>query len=184
MITIKLVSEESELEGISQLQKLNHYQYIDKPEALSQGYVSAEYPINFLKEMHHAHPSVIAKHGKAVIGYALVSPKSIRHSHALLGELFDVVDTVNFKGTLLKDSNYVAVGQLCVAKEFRGKGISKLLYNHFKENLSNKFDYCITDVATNNAPSLKAHLSTGFEIVDSQVYGGIHWHIVLWDWNK
>ena len=184
MITIKLVSDEVELEGIKQLQVLNLHQNVTQSDALLEGYLSAEYSLSFLTEMHHAHPSIIAKHGDKVIGYALVSLKSIRQNHALLTELFDSIDQVSFNGDSLKNANYVVVGQLCVAKDFRGIGISRLLYNYFKENLSSKFQYCITDVATNNLRSLNAHLSIGFIVITSQVYGGINWNVVLWDWNK
>lgn len=76
------------------------------------------------------------------------------------------------------------VGQLCVAKNYRGIGLAQQMYQQFKNALAEEFDYCITDVASNNQRSLKAHIKTGFEIIDSVNYGGIGWDIVLWDWTK
>lgn len=184
MITIKFVTDEAELEGIKQLQELNLRKNIARTKALADGYLSADYSLEFLNHMHQAHPSIIALSDKKVVGYSLVAVKSIRNNHTLLGELFNTIDNTIYNEIPLNDTNYVVVGQLCVAKDFRGKGVSREMYNYFRKHLSGSFKYCITDVASDNLPSLNAHLSTGFVVVASQNYGGINWHIVLWDWNK
>ena len=101
----------------------------------------------------------------------------------LLADLFNTIDKIEYKGQLLKNSSYVVVGQLCVAKNYRGLGLVQQMYQHFKTSLSGKFEYCLTDIANNNPRSLKAHLKTGFQVVDTLHYGGIDWDIVLWDWN-
>ncbi len=183
MYRIKLVSEFSELKGIKTLQEENLKRNLSYEEAEVQGFVTAEYSIEFLQTLHHASPSVIAKEGDLVVGYALVALKSIRHQHDLLSDLFDSIDKIEYNDQLLKYSNYVVVGQLCIAKDYRGRGLVQQMYQYFKARLSGKFDYCLTDIAENNPRSLKSHLKTGFLIVDTLHYGGIDWNIVLWDWN-
>ncbi len=180
---IKIVSEFSELQGIKSLQDQNLKKNLSSYDAETEGFVTAEYSIEFLQALHHANPSVIAKDGGLVVGYALVALKSIRHQHDLLSDLFESIDKIEYRNQLLKYSNYVVVGQLCVAKEYRGRGLVQQMYQYFKARLSGKFDYCLTDIAENNPRSLKAHLKTGFRIVDTLHYGGIDWNIVLWDWN-
>jgi ribosomal protein S18 acetylase RimI-like enzyme len=183
MIRIKLVSELSELEGIKTLQEENLKKNLTVEEAEAQGFVTAEYSINFLQTLHEQSPSVIAIDGNKVVGYALVALKSIRHQHDLLSDLFGSIDKIEYSNRLLKYSNYVVVGQLCVAKDYRGQGLVQQMYQQFKTSLFLKFDYCLTDIAENNPRSLKSHLKTGFRIVDTLHYGGIDWNIVLWDWN-
>ena len=78
----------------------------------------------------------------------------------------------------------MVVGQLCVAKPYRGLGLVQKLYGHFRDCYADQFEYLITDVAQANTRSLKAHLKTGFQIIDTLTYGGIGWDIVLWDWRK
>lgn len=184
MLTIKLVSDSAELIGIRQLQLDNLKKFVSKDEAEKEGFVTAEYSINFLETMHNDGASVVAKDGDKVVGYALVTLKSIREKHELLGDLFDSIDAIVYNGILLKESEYVVVGQLCVAKNYRGKGLVQQMYQYFKSTQSHQFSYCITDVAQDNPRSLKAHLSSGFEIVETKTYGGISWDIVLWDWQK
>ena len=184
MIIIKRVTEFSELEGIRKLQEDNLKRNLPADEAETEGFVTAEYSIEFLETLHKAGPSIIAKEDDLVVGYALVAAKSVRHQHELLSELFNYVDKIIYRGRMLKNVSYVIVGQLCVAKNYRGLGLVHQMYQHFKESLIGEYDYCITDVAENNPRSLKAHLKTGFRVIDSFSYGGSNWNIVLWDWKS
>ena len=52
MITIKRVTEFSELEGIRKLQEDNLKKNLTDDEAETEGFVTAEYSIEFLKTLH------------------------------------------------------------------------------------------------------------------------------------
>ena len=182
MITIKRVTEFTELEGIKQLQDANLKKNLSEEMAGSEGFVMADYTLDFLQAMHAESPSIVAMDNGRVIGYALSATKSIRHQHALLADLFNAIDKINYNHQLLENSKYVVVGQLCVALGYRGTGLAQNMYNYFKSSLSPEFDYCITDVANENIRSLKAHQKTGFQVIDTLNYGGIIWNIILWDW--
>jgi hypothetical protein len=83
---------------------------------------------------------------------------------------------------IAKDGNKV-VGQLCVAKEYRGQDLVQKLYGYFRDCLSKEFTYLVTDIAQANTRSLKAHQKRGFQVINELMYGGVKWDIVLWDWN-
>ncbi len=183
-VIIKPVTDLSELIGIKDLQAANLRTLISEEEASSQGFLSATYSLEFLEQMHQTCPSIVAKDGEEVVGYALVTTRENRYEHELLADLFNTIDTLSYNHQPLKDTCYVVVGQLCVAKAYRGQGLVKRLYSQFKNALMDQYDYCITDVAQANQRSLKAHLNTGFEVIDTLHYGGIGWDIVLWDWTK
>jgi L-amino acid N-acyltransferase YncA len=184
MIEIKRVSSIAELEGIRNLQEENLRHNITEDEAASQGFLTAAYSIDFLKEMHEEAPSIVAMDGDKVAGYALVSTKATRNGHDLLDGLFNSIDACEYKGKLLKDVDYVVVGQLCVGKEYRGQDLVQGLYGHFRDCLHKEFDYLVTDVAQANVRSLKAHKKRGFQVINELMYGGFGWDIVLWDWNN
>jgi len=183
MVIIKKVTDFAELEGIQKLQQENLKKNLTDQEADAQGFVTAEYSLEFLRKMHAGSPSVIAKDGDQVVGYALVTVKAVRHDHDLLGDLFNTIDSLRYHNQSLKNARYVVVGQLCVAANYRGLGLVQQMYQQFKISLSDTFDYCITDVAQDNPRSLKAHLKTGFHLIDTLHYGGLGWDIVLWDWT-
>jgi len=184
MIIIKRVTEFSELEGIRKLQEDNLKKNLPGDEAETEGFVTAEYSIEFLQTLHEAGPSIIATEDNLVVGYALVAAKSVRYRHELLSDLFTCIDKITYHGLPLINTKYVVVGQLCVAKNYRGLGLVHQMYQHFKKSLSGEYDYCITDVAENNLRSLKVHLKTGFQVIASFAYAGSNWDIVLWDWTS
>ena len=183
MVTITTVAGIDELAGILTLQRANIKSNITETEADSQGFVTAQYDVDFLNAMHKESPSIIAKDGDKVVGYALVTTKKTMPNHPLLNDLFIVLEKIEYKGTCLQQVNYVVVGQLCVAKDYRGMGLVQKMYGHFRETFATVFQCCITEVVRNNPISLKAHLKTGFTIINSLSYGEAKWDIVLWDWQ-
>ena len=183
-VEIKRVDQLSELTGIRALQALNLRKNIDAETALSQGFLTAAYTMDYLQAMHDASPSIIAKDGDDVVGYVLVATKEVRNGHELMADLFNVIDTKYYKGKCLKEVNYVVVGQLCVAKDYRGQGLVKRMYDYYQDCYAAAYEYLITDVAQANTRSLNAHKKSGFIVIDTLVYAGIDWDIVLWDWKK
>ena len=173
-----------ELKGIQSLQQANLRKNLSDSEAKEQGFLMAEYSLDILQKKHAAGASVIAVADGKVVGYSLVAVKSIRHEHPLLADLFDTIDRLQFHGMNLSESNYVVVGQLWVAKEFRGMGLVDRLYQYFRECYADQYEFLITDVAKANHRSLKAHQKTGFQVIDELYFEGIGWDIVLWDWNQ
>jgi hypothetical protein len=184
MITIKRVSDFAELEGIRKLQEENLKKNLTPGQADSEGFVTAEYSLDFLETLHRQSPSVIAKDEDRVVGYALVVLPAVRNQHELLEDLFNAIDAIEYNHHHLQNSKYVVVGQLCVAMGYRGMGLVQKMYSHYKDCLGKDFDYCITDVAENNPRSLKAHLKSGFQTIETLKYGGMDWNIILWDWKE
>ena len=181
---IKRVDSIAELEGIKNLQQENLKANLSEAESDAEGFVTAEYTLDFLRIMHEAEPSIIAKDGDVIAGYALVAVKSIASQHKLLDHLFSTIDDTIYNGAPLKDSRYVVCGQLCVKKNYRGMGLVQKMYQHFRDCLSGSFDYCVTDVVQTNQRSVKAHLNTGFQVISTLEFGSVYWDIVLWEWRS
>jgi ribosomal protein S18 acetylase RimI-like enzyme len=182
-LQVKLVTVPEEIIGIKALQNLNLRTNISDEEAASQGFLTASYTMEYLEAMNADAPSVIAKAGGEVVGYAMVTTNALRDGHELMADLFNTIDRTSYKDCLLGEMDYVVVGQLCVAKAFRGMGLVQRLYNHFRDCYADRYPYLVTDVAQANSRSLKAHQKTGFQVIDTLTYGGIGWDIVLWDWR-
>ncbi len=184
MPQVKLVSTPDEITAIKELQNLNLRTNISDDEAASQGFLTASYTMEYLQSMNADAPSVIAKAGDEVVGYAMVTTSALREGHDLMADLFNTIDRTTYGGRILREANYVVVGQLCVAKDYRGQGLVKQMYEYFRHCYADQFEYLVTDVAQANVRSLKAHQKTGFQVIDTLTYGGIGWDIVLWDWRR
>ncbi len=182
MVQIQLAKTSEELIGVLALQQANLRKNISDEEATTQGFLMAEYDLDYLTFLQESSPGIIAKDGDKVVGYSLVAlPETARH-HPLLADLVANIERCIYDGKPV--TNYAIVAQLCVSKDYRGQDLVQKLYGGFQEHYSSRFDFCVTDVAQANGRSLKAHQKRGFQVIDTLSYGGIGWDIVLWDWNK
>lgn len=182
MVQIQLAKTSEELIEVIALQQANLRKNISKNEAETQGFLMAEYDLDFLEMLHKNSPGILAKDGEKVVGYSLVALPETAGHHPLLADLVENIERCLYNGKSV--TNYAIVAQLCVSKDYRGQDLVQKLYGGFQEHYASRFDFCVTDVAQANARSLKAHQKRGFQVIDTLSYGGIGWDIVLWDWNK
>ena len=83
------VSTSKEIVQIQELQRKNLRNRITDDVAQSQGFLTAEYTIDYLTRMNDALPSIIAKDGDVLAGYSLVSVQSVREGHDHIIRLFE-----------------------------------------------------------------------------------------------
>jgi hypothetical protein len=132
--------------------------------------------------MHSLAPSIIVKENDQVIGYALTTLKEARVFHQDLQEMFHNLETVTYKGRPLFDYRFYCMGQICVAHDYRGKGIVNLLYQKHKDIYSTQYDFLLTEIATRNHRSQKAHEKTGFRTIHTHRDAMDEWNVVVWEW--
>jgi GNAT superfamily N-acetyltransferase len=185
-ITIKTVEEDSEVQGILDLQQQNLRKKLSQEIIESQGFVTVEHEYPVLKAMNDAQPSVIAKDGKRVVGYCLAMLPQFRDDIPILSGLFDTIDKIEFDGKLLKIHSYFVMGQVCVDEGYRGIGLFDKMYEHLRASLSDKFELCVTDISSKNTRSQKAHGRVGFKAIHEFYEEALDesWIVVLWDWRK
>jgi L-amino acid N-acyltransferase YncA len=75
------------------------------------------------------------------------------------------------------------MGQICIDKNYRGKGVFNNLYQHHKKIYQTKFDLLITEISTHNPRSQKAHEKVGFKTIHNYKDVMDEWHVVGWDWQ-
>lgn len=183
-VIIRFSDRDSDLRGIQELQTRNLRRNISESEASEFGFLIAEFDLEFLRLMNQSRPSIVAVDGDQIVGYALVATKAIRDGNPLLTALFDQIDLLEFQGRCLAATDYVVVGQLCVGREYRGQGLVPRLYQHFRSSLEADHPFAITEVASANHRSLKAHRKVGFETIHVMLYEGLEWEVILWDWTQ
>ena len=183
-MTICLATTDREIQEIRDLQEVNLKENVAAENRLSDGFLTAKYELDFLKAMNGLTPAIIAKQNGLVVGYALATDRSLLAQHPLLKDLGTQINKIPFGGQFIGDFDYLVVGQLCVAKEVRGRGLAQDLYARFKATYENRYPFAITDVDRDNLASLKTHLKVGFQVVSTLLYGGSNWHVVVWDWRK
>lgn len=185
-LRITLARKKTELRQIIELQKANLRETVGDDVAADQGFVTAVHKPEVLAEMNAAAASVIAKDGTKVVGYALTMLRRFADDVPALTELFSWQDNGIYKGKRVGDTNYLAMGQVCVAEEARGQRLVDRMYRYMRGCYSIHYPYLVTAIDARNTRSRRVHERIGFEVLDERKseQTGKDWLIVIWDWRK
>ena len=178
MYTYKRAQHDDELIQILAIQKRALKQNVSVEEQKTEGYITVPHTFDVLKKMNDACPHCLAIYEGRVVAYALVMLEHFRYEMKILEPMFETADR------LLPQKNYLTMGQICIDKPHRGKGIFKSIYAFYKAELAQDYDCLFTEVASSNTRSLQAHMAVGFEVLDTQITDGTSWEMVNWEWNK
>jgi GNAT superfamily N-acetyltransferase len=185
MIIYTTANSKKDLEGILSLQKANLAHGLTPDEIQSQGFVYVSHTYEQLKKLNDHEKHIIAKDKNTVIGYSLAMTKQCKSEIPSLVPMFNVFDTIIYKDKKVTDYNYLVVGQVCIAKAYRGQGVFDRCYAAYKEHYSRAYDFAITEIASTNTRSLQAHNRIGFKQISSyEDPDKTEWIVVVWDWNK
>ena len=182
-IEICTLQSEEEIRQIVELQRQNLQVSLSIEKASLDGFVTVQHTYSLLEKMNEAAPQIIAKDGEKVAGYALVMPASFKKMIPVLEPMFDKLEKLDYENKKISEYRYYVMGQICVADGYRGMGIFDQLYQKHKELLSPNFDLCITEIASRNARSMRAHERVGFKTLHTYQDKTDHWNIVAWDWK-
>jgi GNAT superfamily N-acetyltransferase len=177
MFKTQLTADRADFAQILALQNLNHPTVLSADERAQQGFVTLAHTMKMLDGIRGAHGHAVAKVDGAVIGYALVMQPAARAQFDLLLPMFARLDAYNAALGL----RYVVMGQICVARAYRGQGVFDALYHLLRDELSPHFDYVATEVSRLNTRSLHTHARVGFVPIsgDEQPL----WQTIVWDWR-
>jgi L-amino acid N-acyltransferase YncA len=183
MLEVTVVTTEDELAQIHQLNQLNIKQNLSEKEKEEEGFVSWLYSIDLLQHMHKLAPSVIVKDNDKVIGYALVTLKEASEFHSDLQTMIANLQPLQYKDKPLFTYSFYCMGQVCIDKNYRGKGVFNSLYQHHKKIYQKQFNLLVTEISTNNSRSQKAHEKVGFKTIHTYRDVMDSWNVVVWDWQ-
>ncbi|TVP51441.1 MAG: GNAT family N-acetyltransferase [Mongoliibacter sp.] len=178
---IKTSDTEEELQGILQLQAVNHANSLT---SVADGFVTVRHHLEDLKKMNAIAPHIIVKDGPKIVVYILAMTSECKEDIPVLKPMFEQFDQILYKGSNVSDYQYIVIGQVCVDQDYRGKGLLDLAYAFYKETHKGNFHFGITEIATRNQRSIRAHQRIGFKEIH-QFTDSLpeNWSIVLWDWS-
>lgn len=185
LIEFTVSDSENDLQEILALQKANLARLLTLEEAKSQGFVTVQHRYDELKRLNDIEKHIVAKDRGCIVAYVLAMTKQSRHDLPILIPMFEIFDTIKYMDKVIADYNYIVVGQACVDKGYRGKGILDKCYEEYKQRLYKKYDFAITEIACKNLRSVNAHRRIGFKEVHRYTASdGTEWSIVIWDWRR
>jgi len=184
MIVYTTSKTDKELSEILDLQKNNLAQNLSESEIKSQGFVTVCHSFEDLKKLNTYEQHLIMKDENKVVGYLLAMTRNSKNDIPGLIPMFEAFDKIHFKKKLIAQYNYIVVGQVCIDKNYRGRGLLNNSYSEYKKIFKEKYDFAITEIAITNTRSINAHKRIGFfEIHRFTDNTNTEWSIVIWDWK-
>jgi len=184
MVNYTTANNITDLQAILALQKANLAQGLTLEERQSQGFVTVNHSFDQLKNLNDYEKHIIAKDNDKIIGYLLAMTKLSKFDIPILVPMFNAFGSILYGYRKVDDYNFIVVGQVCIDKEYRGKGILDNCYSAYKNYYSDKYDFAITEIASDNLRSINAHKRIGFKEIHSYIApDNTEWMVVLWDWN-
>lgn len=168
----------ADLPAILALQRANLKSTLTPTDIREQGFVTLVHSLDVLVRMHELAPSVVAKVGEEVIGYALTMLLEARPLVPALEPMFAALTGARFRGQPLERLRFYVMGQICVARAQRGSGVFPALYAGHDAHYGDRFDCIVTEVSAANTRSLRAHAKVGFERSVSYTEDGDEWHVL------
>lgn len=180
MIAVTTAATDAQLEGILALQRRYHARAVSAEVQAAEGFVFAEHTLPLLRRMSALSPQAVAVLDDRVVAYCLTLPLALKAEVPALVPMFEQFTRTSYRGEPLVARRFFVGGQVCVDREHRGKGLVPRLYEHLRQALP-ECDLCVTEIATRNRVSIRAHEKMGFEIIATYSDAADEWAIVAWD---
>lgn len=184
MLIATEVTGEGELVQINKLNQQNLKTNLSPEEQQQQGFVTWLYSLSLLRQIHNLSPSIIVKDDDKVVGYALVTPVEAGSFHPDLQTMINNLEPLIYKDKPLSSYSYYIMGQVCIDKNYRGKGIFNMLFQKHKEMYKHKYELLVTEISTSNYRSQRAHEKVGFKTIHTYKDSLDEWNVVVWDWKE
>jgi predicted GNAT superfamily acetyltransferase len=165
-----------DLPAILGLQRENLEPAVGADEAREQGFVTVVHDEGTLRKMHELAPSIVAERQGALAGYALTMLREAQEWVPILKPMFEVLAKLSL-------GRFYVMGQVCVGRAHRGQGVFDALYAGHRELYAGRFDAVVTEIATRNGRSLRAHERVGFREVHRYRDAADEWSVVAWDFG-
>src|SRR3954447_3779994 len=150
MIRTTTARSRETLQQILDLQARNLAEHLSPAEAADQGFVTLRHDLPLLERLCGPYHHVVAMDGERLVGYALVMLKEFRSALPILEPMFEQMDRLTVGDRKLAEMSYFVMGQVCIEKEYRGKGVFPGLYEELKRKMSGELDLVVTEVASRN----------------------------------
>lgn len=172
--------DDDDLRRILALQRRNLARNLGPEEAAREGFVTLTHDLALLREMGARHPHVVGRRGAEVVAYALVMPLEFRPRVPELEPMFEHLAGARVAGRAVLDARFYVMGQVCVAREERGRGWVDALYAAHARRMAPDFDLAVTEVDADNPRSLRVHRRTGWiEVARYDVPDGKRWIVLV-----
>ncbi len=167
---------------IKKLQESNLHKNLTPGQKEKEGFVSVETNLSQLEKINKDIGILVVEEDNKIIAYEM--PLGLCHAEKipLLIPFINRILNLKYQGINLSKYKIGIEGQICISKNYKGKGIAEKLHTEFIKLLKPKYDLILTEVSSQNPRSLHVHTKKlGLQILEQYSAEGKEWYVLLQD---
>ncbi|HKY08142.1 MAG TPA: N-acetyltransferase [Candidatus Binatia bacterium] len=150
-------AEPKDYPAILALQSANFISNLKEDER-QQGFLSAQFTAEQTAQIAEDLGTTLALVDERVAGFLCAFRNEFDTGSPVIATMLRSYDHLTFEGKRLSSFNSYIYGPVCIARQYRGRGLLRGLYDAQKKALAGRFEIGVAFVARSNPHSLNAHM--------------------------
>jgi predicted GNAT superfamily acetyltransferase len=161
--------------AILSLQSANYIANLSAHER-EHGFLSAEFTPEQTAQIAEDLGTIVAVVDDQIVGFICAFRNEFETGSPVITKMLESYDQLVFETRPLSAFKSYVYGPVCIAREYRGRGLLRGLYEAQKEDLAGQFEIGVAFVSRTNPHSLAAHVKSlsMTEVGDFQCQGNIY----------
>jgi predicted GNAT superfamily acetyltransferase len=147
----------AEYSDILRLQSANYIANLSEEER-KQGFLSAEFTPEQTAQIAEELGTIVVVIDDQIVGFVCAFRNEIETGSPVIAKMLESYDRMVFEGSVLSSFRSYIYGPVCIAREYRGRGLLRGLYDAQKKDLAGQFEIGVAFVSRSNPHSLDAHV--------------------------
>lgn len=128
------------------------------PEERREGFLSAQFTPAQTAQIAEDLGTMVALVDDALAGFLCAFRNEFESGSAVIAKMLASYDRLRFEGRPLNSYKSYIYGPVCIARQYRRRGLLRGLYEAQRADLAGKFEVGVAFVARSNPHSLQAHV--------------------------
>jgi predicted GNAT superfamily acetyltransferase len=143
--------------AILNLQSANYIANLSSHER-AQGFLSAQFTSEQTSQIAKDLGTIVAVIDDQIVGFVCAFRNEFETGSPVIAKMLESYDRFMFESRPLRTFKSYIYGPVCIAREYRGQGLLRGLYEAQKKDLAGQFEIGVAFVSRSNPHSLDAHL--------------------------
>lgn len=143
--------------AILNLQSVNYISNLSAHER-TQGFLSAQFTPEQTARIAEDLGTIVAVVDDQIVGFVCAFRNEFETGSPVIAKMLGSYDRFIFEARPLSTFNSYIYGPVCIAREYRGQGLLRGLYEAQRKDLAGQFEIGVAFVARSNPQSLDAHV--------------------------
>lgn len=141
--------------------KLNaeNFIYHLSAEERADGFLSAIFTLEQTRTMAEDLGTMVAFADGHVAGFLCAMRNEFDHGSPVVAKMIESYDRMRFEDKLLSEYSSYIYGPVCIARDYRRRGLLRGLFEAQKRDLAGQFEIGVALIARSNPHSMQAHVA-------------------------